>query len=131
MPDFNLLIALDALLAEASVARAAQRLQLSPSAMSRTLTRLREATGDPLLVRAGRRLVPTAARPRPCTSKCANSSRMGKPCCARRPRSTSRASPEPSPYAPAKLRRNLRACPHRPDRRRSARRAAALHREIR
>ena len=39
--------------------RAARRLQLSPSAMSRALARLREATGDPLLVRAGRGLVPT------------------------------------------------------------------------
>lgn len=58
-PDFNLLLTLDVLLAEGSVARAAKRLQLSPSAMSRTLARLREATGDPLLVRAGRRLVPT------------------------------------------------------------------------
>jgi DNA-binding transcriptional LysR family regulator len=46
-------------LAEGSVARAAKRLQLSPSAMSRALARLREATGDPLLVRAGRGLVPT------------------------------------------------------------------------
>lgn len=59
MPDFNLLIALDVLLAEGSVARAARRLQLSASAMSRTLARLRETTGDPLLVRAGRGLVPT------------------------------------------------------------------------
>jgi len=50
---------LDALLAEASVARAARRLRLSPSAMSRALARLRKATGDPLLVRAGRGLVPT------------------------------------------------------------------------
>ena len=58
-PDLNLLVALDVLLAEGSVARAAKRLQLSPSAMSRTLARLREATGDPLLVRAGRVLVPT------------------------------------------------------------------------
>ncbi|HWA49529.1 MAG TPA: LysR family transcriptional regulator [Dongiaceae bacterium] len=58
-PDLNLLIALDAVLAEGSVARAAQRLRLSPSAMSRTLARLRDATGDPLLVRAGRGLVPT------------------------------------------------------------------------
>jgi DNA-binding transcriptional LysR family regulator len=41
------------------VARAARRLRLSPSATSRALTRLREATGDPLLVRAGRGLVPT------------------------------------------------------------------------
>lgn len=58
-PDFNLLPTLDALLAEGSVARAARRLRLSPSAMSRALARLREATGDPLLVRAGRGLVPT------------------------------------------------------------------------
>ncbi|MER9326448.1 LysR family transcriptional regulator [Mesorhizobium sp. M0488] len=59
MPDLNLLFALDVLLTEGSVARAASRLRLSPSAMSRTLARLREATGDPLLVRAGRGLVPT------------------------------------------------------------------------
>jgi len=58
-PDLNLLVALDVLLTEGNVARAAQRLQLSPSAMSRTLARLRETTGDPLLVRAGRSLVPT------------------------------------------------------------------------
>src|SRR3982074_210317 len=58
-PDFNLLVTLDAVLSEGSVARAAQRLRLSPSAMSRALARLRETTGDPLLVRAGRGLVPT------------------------------------------------------------------------
>lgn len=58
-PDLNLLVTLDVLLAEGSVARAARRLRLSPSAMSRTLARLRAATGDPLLVRAGRGLVPT------------------------------------------------------------------------
>jgi DNA-binding transcriptional LysR family regulator len=58
-PDFNLLVTLDAVLAEGSVARAAKRLRLSPSAMSRSLARLRETTGDPLLVRAGRGLVPT------------------------------------------------------------------------
>ena len=57
--DLNLLIALDALLAEGSVAGAARRLGLSASAMSRTLARLRATTGDPLLVRAGRGLVPT------------------------------------------------------------------------
>ncbi len=56
-PDLNLLFTLDVLLAEGSVARAARRLHLSPSAMSRALARLREATGDPLLVRAGRGLV--------------------------------------------------------------------------
>jgi DNA-binding transcriptional LysR family regulator len=58
-PDLNLLVALDVLLEEGSVAGAARRLRLSPSAMSRTLARLRDATGDPLLVRAGRGLAPT------------------------------------------------------------------------
>ena len=58
-PDLNLLASLDVLLKEGSVARAAQRLRLSPSAMSRALARLRKTTGDPLLVRAGRGLVPT------------------------------------------------------------------------
>lgn len=58
-PDLNLLAALDVLLAEGSVAGAAKVLGLSDSAMSRTLSRLRSATGDPLLVRAGRGLVPT------------------------------------------------------------------------
>nr|WP_314089971.1 LysR family transcriptional regulator [uncultured Shinella sp.] len=58
-PDLNLLVTLDVLLAEGSVARAARRLRLSSSAMSRALARLREVTGDPLLVRAGRGLVPT------------------------------------------------------------------------
>jgi DNA-binding transcriptional LysR family regulator len=58
-PDFNLLVTLDVLLAEGSVARAARRLRLSASAMSRALARLRQVTGDPLLVRAGRGLVPT------------------------------------------------------------------------
>lgn len=57
--DLNLLITLDVLLAEGSVARAAGKLRLSPSAMSRALARLRETMGDPLLVRAGRNLVPT------------------------------------------------------------------------
>ena len=59
MPDLNLLVTLDALLSEGSVARAARRLRLSPSAMSRALSRLRETTGDPLLVRAGRGLIPS------------------------------------------------------------------------
>lgn len=57
--DLNLLTALDVLLSECSVTRAAHRLNLSPSAMSRTLSRLRIATGDQLLVLAGRTLVPT------------------------------------------------------------------------
>lgn len=58
-PDFNLLVTLDVLLAEGSVARAGRRLGMSPSAMSRALARLRKTTGDPLLVRAGRGLVPS------------------------------------------------------------------------
>ncbi|CCJ73546.1 Transcriptional regulator, LysR family [Cronobacter condimenti 1330] len=58
-PDLNLLFALDVLLTEQSVAAAARRLGLSASAMSRTLSRLRDATGDPLLVRAGRQMVLT------------------------------------------------------------------------
>jgi DNA-binding transcriptional LysR family regulator len=59
IPDLNLLVTLDAVLSEGSVVGAAKRLRLSPSAMSRGLARLRETTGDPLLVRAGRGLVPT------------------------------------------------------------------------
>jgi DNA-binding transcriptional LysR family regulator len=59
LPDLNLLHILDILLSEVSVARAARRLGLSPSAMSRALARLRAVTGDQLLVRAGRGLVPT------------------------------------------------------------------------
>lgn len=59
MADLNQLVTLAALLEEGSVAKAARRLQLSPSAMSRSLARLRETMGDPLLVRAGRGLVPT------------------------------------------------------------------------
>ena len=57
--DLNLLVVLDALLAEGSVVGAARRLGLSTSAMSRALSRLRLATGDPLLVRAGRTMAPT------------------------------------------------------------------------
>ncbi|MCE7763876.1 LysR family transcriptional regulator [Pseudomonas sp. WOUb67] len=59
LPDMNLLVALDALLDEGSVVGAAQRMNLSPAAMSRTLGRIRDALGDPILVRAGRGLVPT------------------------------------------------------------------------
>src|SRR3989442_743635 len=66
--DLNLLVTLDALLAEGSVVRAAARKGITPPAMSHALARLREALGDPLLVRAGRGLVPTpravAMRPR-------------------------------------------------------------------
>ena len=58
-PDLGMLVTLDVLLSEGSVARAARRLRLSPSAMSRALARLRRTMGDPLLVRAGRGLVAT------------------------------------------------------------------------
>lgn len=57
--DLNLLVALDALLAERSVSRAALRLNLSPSATSDALSRLREFFGDELLVQVGRRMEPT------------------------------------------------------------------------
>lgn len=57
--DLNLLVALDVLLSEGSVVRAAERMHLSPPAMSRTLARIRHLLGDPILVRAGRGLVPT------------------------------------------------------------------------
>src|SRR5580658_1565121 len=57
--DLNLLIALDALLEENSVAGAADRLRLSHPAMSRTLGRIRRATGDDILVRSGRTMTPT------------------------------------------------------------------------
>jgi DNA-binding transcriptional LysR family regulator len=52
--DLNLLVALDALLKEGSVTRAAQQLHVSQPAMSSALQRLREHFGDPLLVRVGR-----------------------------------------------------------------------------
>ena len=57
--DLNLLVALDALLSERSVTGAARKLHLSPSAMSRTLLRLRTVLGDPVLVPAGRSMVTT------------------------------------------------------------------------
>jgi DNA-binding transcriptional LysR family regulator len=57
--DLNHLIDLDALLSEGSVSGAARRLHISAPAMSRRLSHLREALGDPLFVLAGRRMVPT------------------------------------------------------------------------
>lgn len=58
--DANLIVVLDALLIDASVTRAAERLGRSPSAVSHALSNLREIFGDELFVRAGQRLVPTA-----------------------------------------------------------------------
>ncbi|WP_214324715.1 LysR family transcriptional regulator [Nonomuraea sediminis] len=57
--DLNLLAALDALLEEGSVAGAADRLHVTSPAMSRTLGRIRRATGDQILVRTGRTMTPT------------------------------------------------------------------------
>jgi LysR family transcriptional regulator, nod-box dependent transcriptional activator len=58
--DLNLLVALDALLTERSITLAGQQLNLSQSAVSAALGRLRDYFGDELLVQAGRRMVPTA-----------------------------------------------------------------------
>ena len=57
--DVNLLVALDVLLEERHVTRAAQRLAVTQSAMSQTLKRLRSTFDDPLLVRSGGTMVPT------------------------------------------------------------------------
>jgi DNA-binding transcriptional LysR family regulator len=57
--DLNLLRVFDAVLEAGSVSGAAERLHLSVPAASRALGRLRRAMGDPILVRAGRGLVPT------------------------------------------------------------------------
>ena len=57
--DLNLLVALDALLTEGSVTRAAERVHLGQSAMSNALTRLREYFDDELLVQVGRKMEPT------------------------------------------------------------------------
>jgi DNA-binding transcriptional LysR family regulator len=57
--DLNLLLMLDAVLAERSVVRAARRLHVTASAVSNGLARLRAALDDPLLVRSGRGVVPT------------------------------------------------------------------------
>ena len=59
LPDLNLLVALDILLEEGSAVAAARRMHLSAPAMSRTLARIRDAIGDPVFVRSGRRLAPT------------------------------------------------------------------------
>lgn len=57
--DLNLLIALDALLTERSITRAAERLSLTPSAVSSALARLRDYFDDQLLVQVGRKMEPT------------------------------------------------------------------------
>lgn len=57
--DLNLLMALDALLEEGSVGGAARRMHVTSPAMSRTLGRIRDLTGDEIFVRAGRHMTPT------------------------------------------------------------------------
>lgn len=60
MIDLNLLRALNALLEERNVTRAARRLSLTQPAVSAMLTRLRESFGDPLFLRTQRGIIPTA-----------------------------------------------------------------------
>jgi DNA-binding transcriptional LysR family regulator len=57
--DLNLLLVLDTVLSERSVARAGRRLHVTASAISNALARLRVALGDPLVTRQGRGIVPT------------------------------------------------------------------------
>ena len=57
--DLNLLRVFEALMSEQSVSRAAAKLRLSQPATSSALNRLREALGDPLLVRTREGMVPT------------------------------------------------------------------------
>lgn len=57
--DLNLLLVLDTVLQERSVARAARRLHVTPSAVSNALARMRAALDDPLVIRSGRGIVPT------------------------------------------------------------------------
>jgi len=58
--DLNLLVVLDALLAERHVSRTAMRLNMSQPAVSHALGRLRLLFNDPLLVRRGGKLIPSA-----------------------------------------------------------------------
>jgi len=57
--DLNLLLVLEAVLAERSVVGAAKRLHVTPPAISNALGRLRDALGDPIVTRSGRGIVPT------------------------------------------------------------------------
>src|SRR5499426_827996 len=58
--DLNLLVVFEVLMAELSVTRAAERLGRTQSAVSHSLSRLRAELGDPLLIKAGARMQPTA-----------------------------------------------------------------------
>jgi DNA-binding transcriptional LysR family regulator len=57
--DLNLMLVLHTVLAERNVARAADRLHVTPSAVSNALARLRDLLGDPIVTRKGRGIVPT------------------------------------------------------------------------
>lgn len=59
--DLNLLVALDAMLEEQSVTRAAERVHVSQPAMSAALSRLREHLNEPLFIQHGKAMIPTAA----------------------------------------------------------------------
>jgi len=59
MMDLNLLRVFDALMQSGSVTGAADRLHLTPPAVSRALGRLRSTLGDEIMVRSGRGLAPT------------------------------------------------------------------------
>jgi DNA-binding transcriptional LysR family regulator len=58
--DLNLLVVFDVLMTERSVTRAAERLGRTQSAVSHSLSRLRDQFGDPLLIKSGARMQPTA-----------------------------------------------------------------------
>jgi DNA-binding transcriptional LysR family regulator len=58
--DLNLLVLFSAVMDERHVGRAATRLNLTPSAVSHSLRRLRELLKDPLFLRAPKGVVPTA-----------------------------------------------------------------------
>jgi DNA-binding transcriptional LysR family regulator len=72
--NLNLLFALNALLEEESVSRAAKRLSLTQPAMSRALQQLRDLLDDPLLVRSGNKmlLTPKALALRPALHRSLN-----------------------------------------------------------
>lgn len=57
--DLNLLVIFDAIVAEGNVTRAAKRIALRQSAVSKGLAQLRQSFGDPLFLRSGRGVVPT------------------------------------------------------------------------
>ncbi len=57
--DLNLLVTFEALMDEGSVAKAAERLNKTPSAVSHALARLREQVGDPLMVKVGGKMQPS------------------------------------------------------------------------